>query len=923
MAIALRTHARLAALVLVVLAACWLERAGALRWIENAAVERRMAAASRDASGQIAFLAIDNRSIEGIGTWPWPREVHAEISRRLLALGAAEVFFDIDFSAASDEASDAALAQAFDEAGSAVILAAFRQAEGVADPSGDSANLPLPRFREHVWLASVNVAADADGRIRRYPFGQTIAGEDVDSAAALLSGSFGPIGTDFPINLAVMPHSVPTYGVVDLLEGRLGPKEIEGRSIVVGAHAIELRDNLAVPVHGIIPGAMLQILAAETLLAGIVPVRLAAWPLVLALAGAAIGAAVGPLGRRPAWLLAGFAIAAIGLEAAGFALFASDALIVPTPVLHAILLSVCLTVAARELDVRHWLLQLARVETSNKQAVLGRIFADSSDAIIVVDEEGLVIEMSECARRLFTVADAPSDTHLSRIVPRELALAALAVMNDLRRGSWRAEAPRDLTFECEGRRTHLEYTVTPSRLKRMRHRFGVADELIVGCITARDVTLAREQQQRLDHLARFDVLTGATNRTEFLAELTLRLAEGSRPAVFAMNLHRFKTINTTLGRSVGDELLQAFVARIEGLVPDASGLARLGGDAFAVFHEASDANDARRIAKNLIEAIERPFELSRSAARVGLRVGIALCDGRDTGTADSLLDDAELALDEARRSAGDSIALFEEASSSRQERSRQIERALWNAIENDELFLAYQPQIALADLRFVGAEALVRWKHPTMGMISPAEFIEVAEGNGFIEKLGRWVLEQACQDAAAWPETMTVAVNVSPLQLQRSDVVADARRALAISGLMPSRLHLEITESMFVVGSSELVETLHGLRLLGISLALDDFGSGFSSFGYLGTLPLDKLKLDRMFMKGLPDDTANVAVVRSVAALARDLGLTLVCEGIESEAESEFLRGLAVCQGQGYYYAKPQQQEQIIELFWPPDRVTA
>lgn len=923
MTIVLKVHARLATLVLVVLAAWGLEQAGALRWIENAIVERRMAAAPQHASGRIAFLAIDNRSIESVGIWPWPRELYAEISRRLLALGAAEVFFDIDFSAASNETSDAALTQALEEAGGAVIMAAFRQPEGVADPTGESANLPLPRFREHVWLAAVNIAADADGRIRRYPYGQTIAGEDVDSAAALLSGRFGQIGSDFPVNFALLPRSVPTYGVADLLEGRLGGGEIEGRSIVVGAHAIELRDNLAVPVHGIIPGAMLQILAAETLLAGLVPVRLAAWILALTVAGAAIGAAISPIGQRPAWLFAGFAIAAIGLEAAGLFLFARDALIVPTPVLHAILLSVGLTVAARELDVRHWLLQLARVETSNKQAILKRVFADSSDAIIVVDEEGIVIEMSECACRLFAVEDAPTGTQLSRFVPKELARAARAVTEDLRLGSWRAKAPEDLTFEREGRIVFLEYTIVPSYSMRLRHRFGVAEELVVACITARDVTLARQQRQRLDHLARFDVLTGATNRTEFLAELTARLAEGARPAVFAMNLHRFKTVNTTLGRSVGDELLQAFVARIERLALDASGLARLGGDAFALFHEVDNDGEARRIAADLIEAIERPFELSRCAARVGMRVGIARCDGHEVATAENLLNDAELALDEARRSAGDNVAIFDEASSSRQERSRQIERALWNAIEEEELFVAYQPQVSLADLNFAGAEALVRWKHPTMGMISPSEFIEVAEGNGFIEKLGRWVLERACRDAVAWPEPMTVAVNVSPLQLQRGDVVADVKHALAISGLAPSRLHLEITESMFVAGSSELVETLHDLRFLGISLALDDFGSGFSSFGYLATLPLDKLKLDRMFMAGLPHDTANAAVVRSVAALARDLGLTLVCEGIESEAESQFLRSLAVCQGQGYFYARPQRQEQIIELFRPLDRATA
>ena len=914
---------KLAALVLVVLAAYGLHRAGGLQWAENVVVERRMAAAPRDASGDIVFLAIDNRSLDAVGVWPWPRELYAEISRRLFDLGATEIFFDIDFSAASNEASDAALAEAFAEYGSAILLAAFRQAEGVGDAAADdSANMPIARFRDHAWLASVNVTADADGHVRRYPYGQMIEGENIASAAAMLAGAFGEAEQDFPVNFAIRPEAVPTYAVIDLLEGRLEPGQIEGRSIVLGSHAIELRDNLSVPVHGIVSGAMLQILAAETLLQGVVPVRMAAWPLLLVIAVAAVGAAVSPLGRRPGWLLAGFGATSVGLEAAGLALFARDALVVPTPVLHAALLGVGLTVAARELDLRRWLLQIARAETKNSQAILERIVADSSDAIIVIDEAGAVLEMSQRAHLLFGVPEGGGPLTLPQIVPPELAEAARAAMAAFRRGEGVPAAAHRLTFLREGRATHLEYAVTPSRLRQMKRRSRASDEIIVGCVTARDVTLAREQQQRLDHLARFDVLTGAMNRTEFLERLEASLLAGSDHAVFTVNLHRFKTINATLGRSVGDALLQAFVARVEAAGTGASGTARLGGDTFSLFCADMNVERAERIAEILIETTARAFTLANSSAWVGARIGIAL-GGAGGATAEALLGNAELALDEARRAAGNGFSIFDEAASTRQARSRQIERALWTAIDNGELYLAFQPQVRLADLRVVGAEALVRWTHPAMGSISPAELIEIAEGNGFIEKLGRWVLEQACRDAAAWPEPTTVAVNVSPLQFQRSDIVADVSHALAVSGLAPSRLHLEITESTFVEGSSELIETLHDLRMMGLALALDDFGSGFSSFGYLGALPLDKLKLDRMFMEGLPESPTNAAVVKSVAMLAAELGLVLVCEGVETEAQSEFLRGLRVDQGQGYFYGKPQPQASILPLFDAGDAAIA
>ena len=202
-----------------------------------------------------------------------------------------------------------------------------------------------------------------------------------------------------------------------------------------------------------------------------------------------------------------------------------------------------------------------------------------------------------------------------------------------------------------------------------------------------------------------------------------------------------------------------------------------------------------------------------------------------------------------------------------------------------------------------------------MGRLPPDEFISIAEASGFIEHLGRWVLQRACMDAMAWPDHMAVAVNVSPLQFQRSDVAADVRHALTTTGLDPRRLHLEITETVFVASSTELSWTLDTLSDMGTSLALDDFGSGFSSFGYLAKLPLDKLKLDKMFVQTLEDDPSNAAIIRSVVMLARELGLKLVCEGVETEAQCDFLHAAGCDQGQGYFFGKPQEQDAILELF--------
>lgn len=905
----------IAALLLVVVGILGLDGLGAFRRADDMAAEMRMRLAPREASGDIVFVGIDNRSLEAVGVWPWPREIHADIARRLSELGAAEVFLDVDLSMPSNPRSDAALVRALAELGGAVILPVFSQPAGVGEGSEAlRTNLPLPAFRDHAWLASVNVTPDADGRIRRYPFGQIVAGEEVPSAAAMLSGIFGPIDAGLFVNFALDPSSIPSHSAIDLLDGAIGAAEIEGRSVVVGAHAVELRDDLPVPVHGIIPGPILHILAAETLIQGIALVPLRSLPLLLAIATFGIAAGSSPLRHRPLWIAGTFGAAAVSIEAAAFVLQARDSLVAPTVALHAMLASLGLVVAARELDLRRWLLGSARVETRNSHNVLQRIIADSSDAIVVVDAEGTVIQMSARTRDMFALdRDLEPPAALGAVLPPALAAAARDAMAAFREGS-QAEERRELAFEVAGRRRHVEYTAIPSRLQRVGRRMERPEDVIICCVTARDVTLAREQQVRLDHLARFDGLTGAMNRFELVARLDAILSapDGEEVTVFAIGLERFRTVNASLGRDTGDGVLRALVDRLGGIEAGAGGVARLGGDRFALLLPGADRARAEEAAHAIIATVAEPFTLDGVTARIGCHVGIA--PSRPGATAATLFHEAELALDEAGLQ-GDGQRIFDPASAARQARARRIERGLWTAIDNGELALAYQPQIDLGPLTWAGAEALVRWQHPVMGWISPVEFIEIAEASGFIEHLGRWVLGRACQDAMAWPADMAVAVNVSPLQFQRSDVIVDVRHALAVSGLAPQRLHLEITESIFVADSTELIWTLDALRDLGISLALDDFGSGFSSFGYLAKLPLDKIKLDRMFVQGLEEDASNAAIVRSVTTLARDLGLKLVCEGVETEAQRDVLRALGCDQGQGYFFGKPLPQAAIMALF--------
>lgn len=896
-----------------------IERAGVLRTLDDAIAEQRMASAQRPATGGIVYLAIDKKSLDSFGVWPWPRQIHARVIDKLVALDAAEIALDIDFSAASDPQADRALARALQDAGGSVILPVFLQ-RTTADHRDArlSENLPLPAFRAHAWVGSVNVATDGDGMVRRFSFGQTIDGEDTPSIPSLLSGEIGVLGADFLINFSIRPQSVPTVSVSDLLADRAPGSAIRGRTVIVGAHAVELRDNYSVPVHGIQPGVMVQILAAETLVQGIALRPIDSRPLVLGLAillcilGSRLDA------TRLVTKLIVFGAIVAALEAAGFMLQTRHALVLPTAAAHLMLLGLALVVAVQELDLRRWLIRLARVRADNTQAVLERIIDDSSDAVLVVAEDGRVLEISRTAARLFGPAtQAGTSARLADIAPAEMARCARDSIAELRAGRWRDRGPRELAIGDGAGARVFEYTTTPSRLSLAQKRSQTADDdMFVTCITARDITEQRRHEARLDYLSRFDEMTGAMRRSEFLARLERRLAQDPQGcAVLALGLHRFKTVNATLGRAVGDLILASVARRLESCDPRLSGVARLGGDSFALYTAtAVDRREAEAIGRMLTGILNQAFEVDGTTARVGVHIGFTIVDAATTRLPNALLGDAELALDEAKKVGGNALKAFEPASSARQERARRIERELWTALDNDEIHIAYQPQVRLSDLRLVGAEALIRWRHPTLGVVSPADFIEIAEANGFVEELGRWVLGRACRDAALWPADLTVAVNVSPVQFGRSDIIRDTAEALAASGLPPTRLHLEITESLFLDQSADFLEMLRDIRMLGVSLALDDFGSGFSSLGYLAKFPLDKIKVDQMFVRRLETDTASQAILKSVKMLSDELGIKLICEGIETAEQLAYLRAIGCDEGQGYLFGKPQPMADMLRL---------
>jgi diguanylate cyclase (GGDEF)-like protein len=437
-----------------------------------------------------------------------------------------------------------------------------------------------------------------------------------------------------------------------------------------------------------------------------------------------------------------------------------------------------------------------------------------------------------------------------------------------------------------------------------------------------EAILRRESEARLAHMARFDALTGLANRASFHESLAASLPtsrEAAPCAVLLLDLDRFKSVNDTLGHRAGDELLQEFAARISAQLRPGDLAVRLGGDEFAILLHGPDGNGvAETLARRLIDCMRQPVRLGERTVAVGLSVGIAYAP-RHGSDPDRLLGRADLALYRAKREGRNTYRIFEPTMDEGVERRRKLELDLETALRRGEFELHYQPIVRAQDHRPVVVETLVRWRHPEDGYISPACFIPAAEETGLIVPLGEWVLRTAARDAHQLPPDVRVAVNVSAVQIRCTNLAELVRTVLEDTGLSPHRLELEITESVLMQDEAHIRDLLKALRRSGIRLALDDFGSGYSSLSYLRSFPFDKIKIDRSFAAGI-EDPSMVAIIRAVVDLGRALGMTVTAEGVETPEQLKALASEGCDQLQGYLLAPPTPLANVRSILASPIR---
>ncbi|MBV8634854.1 MAG: EAL domain-containing protein, partial [Burkholderiaceae bacterium] len=446
-----------------------------------------------------------------------------------------------------------------------------------------------------------------------------------------------------------------------------------------------------------------------------------------------------------------------------------------------------------------------------------------------------------------------------------------------------------------------------------------------------DVSEQKLSEQRLHQLAHYDVLTNLPNRRTFAEriqhEIDLAVRRSTMLAVVFIDIDHFKTINDSLGHATGDLVLQAVANRLRACLRIGDTVARIGGDEFVVLLEGNSKRETfERVAHKLAESLTEAVTIDGREMYVAASMGISVFphDGKDSET---LLRNADTAMYRAKTAGRNCWRFFDESMAAHATRRLELETALRRAAERSELVLYYQPQRSLHNDRVVAVEALLRWQRPEHGMVSPMEFIPLAEDSGLIVPIGEWVLFTACTQAAAWwheyKVELRVAVNVAAKQIHHKGFVEQVRDTLAITGLPAEFLELEITESSIIENVEESVNKLHQLKQLGISVAIDDFGTGYSSLSYLKQLPVDRLKIDRSFVKDTPDDIDDCAIVRTVISMSHNLGLSVIAEGVETQRQLDFLRAQHCDEIQGYLLSVPVPAQQVAGMLLAEQRKMA
>jgi diguanylate cyclase (GGDEF)-like protein/PAS domain S-box-containing protein len=533
-----------------------------------------------------------------------------------------------------------------------------------------------------------------------------------------------------------------------------------------------------------------------------------------------------------------------------------------------------------------------------------RQLADATFEGIIIHVDGKIVDANLAMCRLL-------DRPLDWLVGRQIWDIVAPVSHQLVRQ--RIESSTDESQEIE--LCHLDGRMIPVEILAQTMDISPGAARVVA---VRDITERREAEARIRHMAHHDALTGLPNRVLFhdrLAQaVSLARRNGTTVAVHCLDLDRFKNVNDLMGHASGDDLLRQIAKVLTDSVRGHDTVARLSGDEFAIIQiGVAHPEGPAILADRLVKAIAHPFDLDSQFVSIGTSLGVSLFPG-DADSGEDLVRAADTALYRAKAAGRGTFRFFEPDMDARLQERRLLERDLRQALAEEQLEVHYQPLLGCDTIEVMGFEALVRWRHPERGLVSPGEFIPLAEECGLIMQIGDWVLRTACQEAARWPGDQRIAINLSPIQFRHADLAKQILTILDEIGLSPDRLELEITEGVLIEDTERTLATLNVLKEAGIRVSLDDFGTGYSSLSYLQRFPFDKIKIDRSFVWEMSRNADSMAIVRSVIALGRSLRITVIAEGVETEEQLALLQSERCDQVQGFLLGRPVPAENLVDL---------
>ena len=875
-----------------------LHSTGRLMRLENAVAETRAAVLAHERDSDIVIVGIDPASLAALNEWPWPRRHHARLLQMLRPAAPKALFIDIDFSSSSTEYDDALFERALSEwQDTPVYLAAHFQPRSGAD-SSLTVTRPLPRFAALAELAYVNLEPGADGLVRDMQSSWDIEGETLKSIFAHEISLAA--GTAVPIDFSIEAGSFDYVSFIDVVNGRIDSAALRGKTVYVGPTAIELGDIITVPVHRTLAGVYVQAFATESAREGVLT-RLPPGFYTGALALMTLCCAL-LFGRR-GWRTNAVAMVAgmAALGAATLLAYTAGRVVLDVAPFALALVATFVAATARSLDQQTWRALKLGLGLKRRDALLRSVVESSTDAIVCIDAQGVIRTANPATARIFGCAHgALHDAKLTEFMP--------GLESDIEMGleSLTGTPLERTAHAADGHKVPVEIT-----LSRVATEEGLFTAIV------RDVSERQAQQRALEHQATHDPLTGLPNRTalaRYLASLLGHANARARVALLMLDLSRFKEVNDTLGHDVGDEVLREVARRFSAQLSGRAFISRIGGDEFAVvIADVVGHRPIDELAQRLIEGLRAPIDSRGIAIEVGVNIGIAVAPDHGLD-ARELLRHADVAMYAAKRHAA-GFEYYDIVDDHHTVRRLGMLSELRTAIEANDIALHYQPQLNLKNGAVSSVEALVRWHHPMYGNVSPMEFVTLAEATDLIHPLTYWAIRTALVDIKRWNEKgieLRIAINVSARVLQDVEFPVRLKRLLHEAAVRPDQIELEITESAMLVDperAKHIVRELHGL---GVLIAIDDYGTGFSSLGYLRDLRVHSLKLDKSFIVDLETREQNRVIVESTVQMAHALGLQVVAEGVETRWVEQYLRSIGYDLGQGYLFARPMAADDCL-----------